>query len=63
VKRREELKTMVRKAFDDSDGAYGHRVRAQLARWGMRAGLELVRADARAETGDLPAAAVAAPRC
>jgi len=41
----EELKLLVRKAFDDSDGTYGHRrVWAQLARWGVRAGLELVRA-------------------
>jgi putative transposase len=43
--RREELALIVRKAFDDSDGTYGHRrVWAQLARWGVRAGLELVRA-------------------
>ena len=39
AKRREELKLLVRKAFDDSDGTYGHRrVWAQLARWGVRAG-------------------------
>jgi transposase InsO family protein len=45
AKRREELKLLVQKAFDDSDGTYGHRrVWAQLARWGVRAGLELVRA-------------------
>jgi transposase InsO family protein len=45
AKRREQLKLMIRKAFDDSDGTYGHRrVWAQLARWGVRAGLELVRA-------------------
>jgi transposase InsO family protein len=44
AKRREELKLLIRKAFDDSDGTYGHRrVWAQLARWGVRAGLELVR--------------------
>ena len=43
--RREELKLLITKAFDDSDGTYGYRrVRAQLARWGVRAGLELVRA-------------------
>jgi len=43
--RREQLKLIIRKAFDDSDGTYGHRrVWAQLARWGVRAGLELVRA-------------------
>lgn len=45
VRRREELKLFIKKAFDDSDGTYGHRrVRAQLGRWGVRAGLELVRA-------------------
>jgi putative transposase len=45
ARRREELKLLIRKAFDDSDGTYGHRrVWAQLARWGVRAGLELVRA-------------------
>ena len=45
AKRREELKLVIRKAFDDSDGTYGHRrVRAQLARWSVRAGPELVRA-------------------
>ena len=36
--RREQLKLLISKAFDDSDGTYGHRrVRAQLARWGVRA--------------------------
>jgi transposase InsO family protein len=45
AKRREELKLLIKKAFDDSDGTYGHRrVWAQLARWGVRAGVELVRA-------------------
>ena len=45
ARRREELKLLVRKAFDDSDGTYGYRrVWWQLARWGVRAGLELVRA-------------------
>ena len=45
AKRREELKLLVRKAFDGSDGTYGYRrVWWQLARWGVRAGLELVRA-------------------
>src|SRR5947208_14050485 len=45
ARRREELRLLIRKAFDDSDGTYGHRrVWAQLARWGVRAGLELVRA-------------------
>jgi putative transposase len=43
--RRKQLKLLIGKVFDDSDGTYGHRrVRAQLARWGVRAGLELVRA-------------------
>jgi putative transposase len=45
ARRRAELKLLIRKAFDDSDGTYGHRrVWSQLARWGVRAGLELVRA-------------------
>jgi putative transposase len=45
AKRREELKLLVTKSFDDSDGTYGHRrIWAQLARWGVRAGRELVRA-------------------
>jgi putative transposase len=45
AKRREELKLVITKAFEDSDGTYGHRrVWAQLARWGVRAGRELVRA-------------------
>jgi len=45
ARRREELKLLIAKAFDDSDGTYGHRrVCSQLARWGVRAGLELVRA-------------------
>ncbi len=45
AKRREKLKLLVRKAFDDSDGTYGYwRVWSQLARWGVHAGAELVRA-------------------
>ena len=45
AKRREELKLLVGKAFEDSDGTYGYRrVWWQRARWGVRAGLELVRA-------------------
>ena len=45
AKRREELKLLIQKAFDDSDGTYGYRrIWSQLARWGVRAGLELVRA-------------------
>jgi putative transposase len=44
TKRREELKLLIKKAFDDSDGTYGYRrIWWQLARWGVRAGLELVR--------------------
>jgi putative transposase len=45
ARRREELRLLIKKAFDDSDGTYGYRrVWWQLARWGVRAGLELVRA-------------------
>jgi putative transposase len=45
AKRREQLRLLIRKSFNDSDGTYGHRrVWAQLARWGVQAGLELVRA-------------------
>ena len=45
AKRREELKLLIKKAFDGSDGTYGYRrVWWQLARWGVQAGLELVRA-------------------
>jgi len=45
AKRREELRLLIKKAFDDSDGTYWYRrVWSQLARWGVRAGLELVRA-------------------
>lgn len=43
--RRARLKLLVAKAFDDSDGTYGHRrVHAQLARWGEACTPELVRA-------------------
>jgi putative transposase len=42
--RRNELKLLIAKAFDDSDGTYGYRrVALQLARWGVPAGPELVR--------------------
>jgi putative transposase len=45
AKRREELKLLIQKAFEESDGTYGYRrIWSQLARWGVRAGLELVRA-------------------
>ncbi len=42
--RREELKVLIRKIFEDSDSTYGHRrVHAQLRRWDVLAGPELVR--------------------
>jgi putative transposase len=42
--RRKELGLFIRKAFEDSDGTYGYRrVRAELGRWGVSCGLELVR--------------------
>jgi putative transposase len=45
AKRREEIKLYIKKAFDDSDGTYGYRrVHAQLLRWGIGCGDELVRA-------------------
>jgi putative transposase len=45
AKRRNELKLLIAKAFEDSDGTYGYRrIWSQLARWGVHAGLELVRA-------------------
>jgi len=44
ARRRNDLKLLIVKAFTDSDETYGHRrVAAQLARWGVTAGLELVR--------------------
>ncbi len=44
AQRREELKLLVEKAFADSDSTYGYRrIHAQLHRWGVAAGLELVR--------------------
>ncbi|MFI6517506.1 IS3 family transposase [Spirillospora sp. NPDC050679] len=44
ARRREKLRLLVKKAFEMSDGTYGHRrVRAQLLRWGVAAGPELVR--------------------
>ena len=45
ARRRQELGLLITQAFTDSDGTYGHRrVAAQLARWGVRASLEQVRA-------------------
>lgn len=50
ARRRAELVLMVTRAFDDSDGTYGHRrVHAQLARWGQTVSPELVRAVMRSE--------------
>src|SRR5256714_2083112 len=44
TQRREELKLLIKKAFEMSDSTYGYRgVHAQLARWDVTAGLELVR--------------------
>ncbi|MGA5454947.1 IS3 family transposase [Streptomyces umbrinus] len=44
AQRREELKLLIKKAFDISDSTYGHRrIQAQLDRWGVAAGMELVR--------------------
>jgi len=44
AQRRDELKLLIQKAFEMSDSTYGYRrVHAQLARWGVTAGLELVR--------------------
>jgi putative transposase len=44
AKRQEKLRLLIVRAFDDSDGTYGYRrIAAQLARWGVRAGPELVR--------------------
>jgi transposase InsO family protein len=44
AKRREELKLLIKAAFDDSDGTYGYRrITWQLARHGVRASAGLVR--------------------
>jgi hypothetical protein len=44
AERREELKVLITKSFDDSDGTYGYRrVHADLAAWGVPCGPELVR--------------------
>ena len=54
ARRREELKLIIQKAFDDSDGTYGYRrVHAQLRRWGVACGAELVR-DLMRELGLVP---------
>lgn len=45
VRRRDELKALIRRSFEASDGTYGYRrVHADLADWGVACGLELVRA-------------------
>ncbi len=45
AQRREQVKILITKSFTDSDETYGYRrVHAELARWGVQAGLELVRA-------------------
>jgi putative transposase len=44
AQRRENLKLLIKKAFEESDSTYGYRrIHAQLRRWGHTAGLELVR--------------------
>jgi putative transposase len=44
TERREELKALIARSFDDSDGTYGYRrVHADLTAWGVRCGPELVR--------------------
>jgi putative transposase len=54
VARREELKALIKHSFDASDATYGYgRVRAELARWGITCGPELVRALMR-ELGLVP---------
>ena len=45
AERREELKLLIMKSFDDSEGTYGYRrVHADLAGWGVPCGPELARA-------------------
>lgn len=52
--RRERIKLLITKAFEESDGTYGYRrVAVQLARWGVPAGPELVR-DLMREVGLMP---------
>ena len=44
AERRKKLALIITKIFDDSDATYGYRrIAAQLARWGVQAGPELVR--------------------
>lgn len=45
AQRRGRLRLLIARAFEESDGTYGYRrIAAQLARWGVTAGRELVRA-------------------
>lgn len=45
ARRRDDLRLLIAKSFDDSDGTYGYRrVHADLADWGVACGPELVRA-------------------
>jgi len=44
AQRRDKLKLLIKKAFEDSGSTYGYRrIHAQLHRWGTAAGLELDR--------------------
>ncbi|WP_440581831.1 IS3 family transposase [Streptomyces djakartensis] len=44
ARRREDLKLLITKSFEDSDGTYGYRrVHADLSAWGVSCGPELVR--------------------
>jgi putative transposase len=53
--RRKELKVLIAKIFEESDSTYGYRrVHAQLLRWDVQAGRELVRQVMR-ELGLVPA--------
>jgi hypothetical protein len=48
AERRSDLKLLIAKAFEDSDGTYGYRrIALQLARWGVRAGAGLSLSRAR----------------
>ena len=54
ARRREELKLLITEAFEYSDGTYGYRrVHAQLRRWGVECGDEIVRGLMR-ELGLMP---------
>ena len=54
AQRRAKLKTLITEAFDRSEGTYGYRrIHAQLTRWGLACGPELVR-DVMRELGLRP---------